>query len=102
MGKFRIVEAVDVAPERSAGFRYTVIGAQIDLLIFDGAPEPFDDDIVPPSRLAIHVDGDLVFQEEAHEVHARKLTVLIGIEDLWLAITLEPLGPPQDKNRSRA
>ena len=42
MGPFGIVEVVDVAAEGSAGFGHIVIGPQIDFLIFDSAPEPFD------------------------------------------------------------
>ena len=51
MGPFGIVEAVDVAAEGSAGFGDIVIGSQIDLPLLDCAPEPFNEDIVPPSRL---------------------------------------------------
>ena len=63
MGSFRIIEAINIASEGGAGFGDIVISTQIDLLIFDCAPKPLDEDIIPPSTLVIHADGDLVFQK---------------------------------------
>jgi hypothetical protein len=45
--------AIVVAAEASARLRHAIIGPQIDLLIFDAAPEALRKHIVPPSPLPI-------------------------------------------------
>jgi len=80
-----IVE-VEVAADASARLLYAVIGPQIDLLIFDAAPEALRKHIVPPSPLPIHADRDLVSGEQAGEGRARKLRALIRVDDLRLAV----------------
>lgn len=45
---FGIIEAVNVTTEGGARLGNTVIGAQIHLLIFYGAPELLDEQIVSP------------------------------------------------------
>ena len=42
---------VQVAADRTARLANAVVGLQIHLLIFDGAPQPLDEDIVPPAPL---------------------------------------------------
>ena len=42
---------------------------QIHLLIFDAAPQPVDEDVVPPGALAIHADRNAVAGE-----HIRRLS----------------------------
>ena len=49
---------VQVAADRTARLADAVVGLQIHLLIFDGAPQPLDEDIVPPSPFAVHADGE--------------------------------------------
>src|SRR5271169_926298 len=80
-----IVE-VEVAPDRCAGLGYTVVGFQIHLLVLDAAPQPLDEDIVPPGALAVHADGDAVFDQHAGECRAGELAALIRVEDLRLAV----------------
>src|ERR1019366_5699832 len=50
------VVEVQVAADRSAGLADAVIGVQIHLLIFYAAPQPLDEDVVPPSPFAVHAD----------------------------------------------
>jgi hypothetical protein len=38
------VVELEVAADQSAGFGHAVVGAQIDLLVFDAAPQPLDED----------------------------------------------------------
>ena len=89
MRSFRIIEAVNVATEGGASFGYICIGSQVNLLIFDCPPETLDEHIVPPSRFAIHADGDLVFYKKTGKRRTRKLTALIGVEDLRLAVPVD-------------
>ena len=42
---------VQVAADRSAGLADVVVGSKVYLLIFYAAPQPLDEDIVPPSAL---------------------------------------------------
>ena len=44
---------VEVSADRSAGLADAVVGSQINLLVFDAAPQPLDEDIVPPGALDI-------------------------------------------------
>ena len=41
----------------AASFAHRVVGSEIDLLVFDRAPEPIDEDVVSLG-LSIHADGD--------------------------------------------
>ncbi len=54
----------------------TVIGVQIDLLIFDRPPQPLDKDVVAPRAAAIHADRDRVLQQQAGECGAGELAAL--------------------------
>src|SRR5258708_15913377 len=63
------------------------VGSQIDLLVFDAAPQSFDEHIVPPSALAVHADRDAVAGEDAGEGRPGELAALVGVEDLRLAVT---------------
>ncbi|KLK89902.1 hypothetical protein AA309_28795 [Microvirga vignae] len=52
MGPPAIVKG-QIAANQSTCLGDTVVGPQIDLLVFDAAPEPLDKHIVAPSPLAI-------------------------------------------------
>src|SRR5674476_1549881 len=80
------VVEVQVAADRSAGLANAVVGLEINLLVFNAAPQPLDKDIVPPSSFAVHADCNAVVGEHASEGRARELRTLIGIEDVRLAM----------------
>ena len=67
---------VQVAADRSAGLADVVLGSEVHLLVFDAAPQPLDEDVVPPGALAVHADGDLVFGQHAGECRASELAAL--------------------------
>ena len=81
-----IVE-VEVTANRGAGLGDGVVGLQINLLVFDGFPKALDEHIVAPGSLAVHADGDPVFEKNAGEAGAGELAALIRVEDLWPAVT---------------
>src|SRR5882672_11902194 len=81
------VVEVEVAADRSAGLADAVIGPQIHLLVFDAAPQPLDENVVPPSALAVHADRNAVVGEHTSECLAGELRALVGIEDVRLAMT---------------
>ena len=84
MWPFGIVK-IQIATERRACFRHAGVGAQIDFLVLDGSPDTFDEDVVPPSALAIHADFDVILNEHLRESRTGELRALILIEDFWLA-----------------
>src|SRR5579863_7036609 len=73
---------LEIPPDRGARLADAVIGPKIDLLVFDRAPEPLDEHVVPPRTLAVHADLDAVFEQQAGEVLAGELGTLVGVENL--------------------
>ena len=55
-----IIVEIEVFGKGGSCFRNRFVGLQVHFLVFDGAPEAFNEDVVPPPPLAIHADGDLV------------------------------------------
>ena len=78
---------LQVAADRCAGLADVVAGIEINLLVFDAAPQPLDEHIVPPSPFAVHADRNAVVGEQAGEGRARELRTLIRIKDVRLAVT---------------
>ena len=74
------VVEVQMTADRSAGLADAVVGSEIDLLVFDRAPEPLDENVVPPCSLAVHADGDGLPQKEAGDVGAGDLAAIKGQE----------------------
>lgn len=62
MGSARVIEA-EIFSNGSPGLRDGLVRFEIHLLIFAGAPQPFNEDIVSPATLAIHADADVVLFE---------------------------------------
>ena len=48
-----------IATKTATRLRDASVGAQVDFLVFDRPPEPFDKDIVAPRALAVHANRDL-------------------------------------------
>src|SRR5215212_10578467 len=55
MGALAVVE-VQIPADRSARLADAIVGPQIDLFVFDRAPEPLDEHVVAPCPLAVHAD----------------------------------------------
>src|ERR1700730_17605803 len=85
-----IVE-VEVTPDRCTCLGRGVVGSEIHLLVLDATPQPLDEDVVAPSALAVHADGDPVFDQHASECRAGELAALIRVEDFRLAVTSQSL-----------
>ena len=62
---------------------------QIDRLVFQAAPQPFDEDIVQLTAPAIHGDRHARLLQRTSESQGGKLTALISIEYLRFAVTLQ-------------
>jgi len=58
---------------------------QIDLFVFDRAPQALLEHIVPLGTAAVHADRYLLALEDRGGADTRELTALVGIEDVGLA-----------------
>src|SRR6202795_3739386 len=81
------VVKVEIPADRISCLGDRFLGSQIDLLVFDAAPQPLNKHVVPPGPFAIHADGDAVAGKQTGERRARELRPLIGIEDVRPAVT---------------
>src|SRR5207245_3978001 len=70
---------VEAEPGADASLRLgdAGIGVEVDLLVFEAAPQPLDEDVVHVAALAIHADGDLVALQGAGEVVAGELAHMV-------------------------
>src|ERR1700732_2161598 len=99
------VKEVEIPADRGACLADAVVGPEIDLLVFDRAPESLDEDVVAPCPLAVHADGDGVVEQQAGEGGTGELTALVGIENLRPAMPgeglLDRLEAERDLHRDR-
>jgi len=88
VGVVEINPALETLPDLAAGFK----SVQVNALVFQGAPEPLDHDVVHPAPFAIHRNADIgVLLEGGNEFVTGELAALIGVEDLRLTIKLQDL-----------
>jgi hypothetical protein len=66
--------------------RHGAVSLQIDVLLLDTFPEPFDEDFVHPPTLAVHADGNVAHTETLRERFCGKLAALVRVEDLGAAV----------------
>jgi hypothetical protein len=59
---------------------------QVKVMVIDGLPRPFNEDVVLVSAAAVHADVDSLVLEDLGETGAGKLVSLIGVEDLRLGV----------------
>ena len=55
------------------GFGHSRISMEVDLLIFEAAPQPLDEDVVHAPAFAVHADRDAMPLQGAGEVVAGEL-----------------------------
>src|ERR1022692_4771690 len=94
------VVELDVARDLASGFAHRLVGVQVDLLVFERAPEALDEHVVAPAALAVHADLDALFFEPPGEVFAGELTALIGVEHFGPAVLAQSLVQCFDAERS--
>src|SRR4051812_42130481 len=95
----RRLQEVQIASDRCASLADAVVGSQIHLLVFDAAPQPLDEDVIPPRTLAVHADRNAVVGEYAGEGRAGELRALVGIEDVRPAVTRQGILQRLDAER---
>src|SRR5690606_21517229 len=54
-----VVVVLDVAADSFPGDVQVVVGVQVDVLVLQAPPESLDEDVVPPTALAVHADPDV-------------------------------------------
>ena len=72
-----------IPSERDASFGQAVEGVQIDLFVFDNAPQPFGEYIIALDAFAVHADGNFLIRQNAGEVGAGELTAVVRVDYLW-------------------
>src|SRR5467141_238910 len=85
------VVKVEIPADRISCLGDGFVGSQIDLLVFDAAPQPLNEHVVPPGPFAIHADGDVMAGKQTGERRARELRTLVGVEDFRPAMTSESI-----------
>ena len=85
-----VVEAHPVANPLS-GLAAAREGMQIDALVFERAPQPFDENVVEEPATAIHRDRHAGLSQALRPRPRGELAALIGVEDLRRAATDEGL-----------
>ena len=58
------------------------VGSQVDPFVFQGAPEPFDEDVVFETALAVHADLDVPLIQHGGECFTGELATLVAVENI--------------------
>jgi len=74
-----------------------VVGLEIDFLVFQAAPEPFNKHIIHPAALAVHADSNALVLEDIGKAFTGELAALVTVEDIRRAMAID--GLPLDKRQ---
>jgi len=77
---------IDPTPNENLGLPAIFNITEINALILQRTPEPFNKNIVHPPTLAIHGDSNLMLFKSVGKRQARILASLVGVEYLGYAI----------------
>lgn len=66
-----------------------LVGVQVDLLVFEAAPQAFDEHVVDPASFAVHADLYASVFEHLGEGVTGELRPLVSIEDLGGALVVQ-------------
>lgn len=76
-----MIEEGEVSGEAGPHVGDALLAVEVDLFVLDRAPEPFDEDVVPPAALAVHADLNLVRAQHGADIGA--LYALVDRDDRW-------------------
>ena len=65
------------------------VGFDEHLLVFQAAPQAFDEDVVEKPPLAVHADAHTAARQFVNEIPAGELHPLIGVEYLRLSVSIQ-------------
>ena len=69
-----------------SGIGDTGVLASIDLLVFEGTPETFNEDVVQSAPTAVHADPDVMTFQYPYPIVSRELAALVGAHDFGRVI----------------
>lgn len=81
MRTLAIVKA-EVRPQIVQRVWWVAVILEIDVFVFDGSPQPLDENIVEGASPAIHADQDILGFESSGKCVAGELRTLIGVENV--------------------
>lgn len=64
-----LVVEPEVVPKSLDAKEHIRVFLEIDFLVFDGALEPFDEDVIQGSAFAVHADPDARIKQHPREIH---------------------------------
>ena len=83
MRPFLVVED-EVVRESPVELGYGFVAFEVEVFVFEGAPEAFNEDVVQGTAASVHADEDAFALEATGEPGRGKLGALIGVEDVGL------------------
>src|SRR6266404_3277772 len=81
-----VVVKCDPIGDPALGVVAVGVAFEVDVLVFQAAPQPLDEHVVDPATAAVHRDLDANRRQRAGEDGAGELAALIGIENLRLPV----------------
>ena len=71
-----LIKGVEISPQPSSEFSDRVVGVEVNMLVLDRSPKPFDKHVVHPPAFTIHADLNAVGLRDAGKGIACELTAL--------------------------
>ena len=82
----RGVVVADPATDPGSCLAARLEGIEEDALVFEGSPQPLDEDVVHPAATAVHGDANAGGLERVGKGEAGELAALIRVEDVRSAV----------------
>lgn len=76
---FFVIE-LKVCGHTSTRFKDRPVTAQVNIFVFDRAPQPLHENVVQTAAPTVHADADLAFGQLDDKLRAGELRALIGVE----------------------
>lgn len=67
-------------------FRDRLVSLNVNIVILDRPPQPFNEYVINGPPFAVHTDRDLCVLQDLDELRARELAPLIRVKHLGLAV----------------
>jgi hypothetical protein len=76
-----VVIEIEVGGDVMPCLGHVLVSLQEHLLVFEAAPEPFDEDVVAEAPAPVHAEGNSVDAQHIDDVITGELAALVGVED---------------------
>jgi hypothetical protein len=86
-----VVVLVDEGSQGFLGLFHVCVVFEVNLIIFDGPPESFGDDVVQGPAFTVHTDFHFQIQKDLGKIRAGEGCPLIAVENLRLPINANSL-----------